>query len=189
MSTHGRALDGNGQAVWTLVFIGSQAALIYTSRRIPNTRRMHVRRSFIRGECIRYVKRSSCETYYVRSQARFRDALLARGYDDAEIRKTFDRVDYAKQWQWLRLRDAERRATRTAATANTPTPVTLALTLTNSQRMRAMNAVDCFEKTHTYRKRSAGQTIVLPCGRGQKSDPDSWSTATRGTRRLRRYSS
>eukprot|EP01050_Picozoa_sp_SAG11_P004537 SAG11_NODE_292_length_11180_cov_6.023825_9_plen_509_part_00 len=58
----------------------------------------HVRRSFIRGECIRYVKRSSAEIYYIQSRERFRTALLARAYSDTEIQAAFQTIDYAKRW-------------------------------------------------------------------------------------------
>eukprot|EP01050_Picozoa_sp_SAG11_P031505 SAG11_NODE_9817_length_878_cov_2.744544_1_plen_148_part_00 len=101
--------------------------------------------AFIRGELIRYVKRSSDAVYYDATRAAFRRRLKARGYPNAFLDRTFGLIDYADRWRYLRLTNSirTRAAEDLVARADTDpdtSPALLALTLPHTQRVTAMRA-------------------------------------------------
>lgn len=91
----------------------------------------HVLRAWIRGELIRYVKRSSSVEYYSTMQRLFVHRLTARGYTAAFLQPIFDGVRYSDRWVFLQPRPSEREST-----ANQP--LVLALVLPHTQRLDAL---------------------------------------------------
>eukprot|EP01050_Picozoa_sp_SAG11_P000320 SAG11_NODE_8_length_31217_cov_52.169677_22_plen_127_part_00 len=63
----------------------------------------HVLTAFMRGELIRYIKRSSDEVFFNETRDAFKRRLRALGYPTALIDKTFSLVSYADRWRYLRL--------------------------------------------------------------------------------------
>ena len=89
----------------------------------------HILRAWIRGELIRYVKRSSAYLAFASLRLEFIRRLTVRGYQAAFLQPIFDRVDYANRERYLTPR---------VATPLSDSPAVVALTLPRTQRLDAM---------------------------------------------------
>ena len=99
----------------------------------------HVLQAFIHGECIRIVKRNSCEVLFGQHRELFRYRLLARGYSQKFIGTAFATVRYSDRYKFLFERhDAAQRKSPMALTAENKTPALIALSLQHSQRANAL---------------------------------------------------
>ena len=99
----------------------------------------HVLQAFIHGECIRIVKRNSCEVLFGQHRELFRYRLLARGYSQKFIGTAFATVRYSDRYKFLFERhDAAQRKSPMALTAENKTPALIALSLQHSQRADAL---------------------------------------------------
>jgi hypothetical protein len=99
----------------------------------------HVLQAFIHGECIRIVKRNSCEALFGRHRELFRYRLLARGYSQKFIGTAFATVRYSDIYKFLFERhNAAKRKSQMALTAENKTPTLIALSLQHSQRADAL---------------------------------------------------
>ena len=90
----------------------------------------HILRSWIHGELIRYVKRSSCFNAFATVRRAFIHRLTARGYVAGYLQPIFDGVSFTDRARYL--------APRVALRQPTTGPATVALTLPNTQRTNAM---------------------------------------------------
>ena len=99
----------------------------------------HIRSAWIRGELIRYIKRSSLISYYIDVRRHFIDRLVARGYEPAFLQPIFDGVFYSDRWRYLTRRHSQSAgATQICSSAQSDMPAVLALTLPYTQRLSAM---------------------------------------------------
>eukprot|EP01052_Picozoa_sp_SAG31_P013257 SAG31_NODE_794_length_12043_cov_7.416192_1_plen_231_part_00 len=100
----------------------------------------HIQRGWIRGELIRYVKRSSKQHLYLATRAKFWHRLCARGFTAQFLTEIFQKVSYDSRRSYLN-RDKQRADCRMGTTKiaqNGNTPQLLALTMPSTQRSRAM---------------------------------------------------
>jgi hypothetical protein len=99
----------------------------------------HVLHAFIHGECMRIVKRNSCERLFEQHRELFRYRLLARGYTHKFIGAAFSSVKYSDRYRFLFERhDAAQRKSSMALTTENKTPALIALSLQHSQRADAL---------------------------------------------------
>ena len=87
-------------------------------------------RAWIRGELLRYAKRSSAFLAFDSVQRAFIRRLLERGYKPAYLQPIFDEVSFDDRWHFL--------AKRVATTREPDRPAVVALTLPNTQKVDAM---------------------------------------------------
>eukprot|EP01052_Picozoa_sp_SAG31_P041131 SAG31_NODE_6153_length_2146_cov_47.561798_2_plen_219_part_00 len=100
----------------------------------------HIQRGWIRGELIRYVKRSSKQHLYLATRAKFWHRLCARGFTAQFLTEIFQKVSYDSRRSYLN-RDKQRADCRMGTTKiaqNGNAPQLLALTMPSTQRSRAM---------------------------------------------------
>lgn len=95
----------------------------------------HILTAWIKGELIRYVKRSNQEVYFLDIRQAFAERLIRRGYNPQTLQPVFDSVSFTDRWKRLDLKPKPQ-------SANDPTigPVVCALTLPNAQRLSALGA-------------------------------------------------
>ena len=99
----------------------------------------HVLHAFIHGECMRIVKRNSCELLFLQHRELFRYRLLERSYTHKFIGAAFSSVHYSDRYKFLFERhDAAQRKTSMALTTENKTPALIALSLQHSQRADAL---------------------------------------------------
>eukprot|EP01052_Picozoa_sp_SAG31_P019893 SAG31_NODE_1470_length_8219_cov_6.189039_5_plen_274_part_00 len=94
---------------------------------------IHVLRAWIKGELVRYAKRSSSFETFDRTRRLFVSRLLTRGYSVVFLQPIFDAVLYDQRWSLLQQRLLQ---------TNQPcdTPAVLALSLPYTQRWLALKA-------------------------------------------------
>ena len=91
----------------------------------------HIFRAWIRGELIRYAKRSSAFAAFDAVRRTFILRLTARGYTAAFLQPIFDDVSFSDRWRYLTPRPPD-------AAQPTDSPAVVALTLPYTQRLDAM---------------------------------------------------
>jgi hypothetical protein len=98
----------------------------------------HVLKAFIRGECMRIVKRNSTELRFLQHRELFRFRLLARGYSRKFIGEAFSTVTYDDRHKFLYERHLAAKEKDSTATEENIAPALIALSLPHSQRADAL---------------------------------------------------
>lgn len=106
----------------------------------------HILRAWVKGELIRYIKRSSCIDNYLTTREYFIDRLMRRGYTAQFLQPIFDSVVYASRRPFLHHHEDGPKTNRSLRAARvgdeSDPPLVLALTLPHTQRLDALGVQD-----------------------------------------------
>eukprot|EP01052_Picozoa_sp_SAG31_P002930 SAG31_NODE_106_length_24954_cov_17.726413_22_plen_180_part_00 len=95
----------------------------------------HIRRAWIRGELLRYAKRSNSPLAFAEVRLQFARRLLSRGYPPDFLQTLFDAVTYDDRWQQLLVKAKAKPSNMIDPQQSS---VVCALTLPYTQRLDAL---------------------------------------------------
>ena len=127
----------------------------------------HVLKAFIRGECMRIVKRNSSESRFLQHRELFRYRLLARGYSHRFIGEAFCMVSYDDRHKFLYERHLAAKEKAPMAASEKSAHALIALSLPHSQRADALGITQAvFSARSEY---LTGVNTAVVCRKSQRN--------------------